>query len=86
MERILETGSVVLLFSAVFLAGKQVHPFRRFVRDPRSVISFGAGMAVAYVFVYLIPELHTRRNFVRVDTGAVGITANRVTRVSGSRQ
>jgi hypothetical protein len=61
MERVLETGFVALLFSTVFLVGARVHPFRRLVRDPRSVVSFGAGMAVAYVFVYLMPELHDAR-------------------------
>jgi len=65
MKWILETGIVALLFSTVFLAKGRIRPFRRFVRDQRSVVSFGAGMAVAYVFVYLMPELHgARRSFV----------------------
>jgi hypothetical protein len=62
MEGTLETGIVALLFSATFLVGERVHPFRGFIRDRRSVVSFGAGMAVAYVFVYLMPELHSVRS------------------------
>lgn len=61
---ILQTGAVALLFAATFLVGGRVHPLRSLVRDRRSIISFGAGMSAAYVFVHLMPELHgVRRAF-----------------------
>jgi hypothetical protein len=53
----LETGLAALLFAATFLVGGRVHPLRALVRDRRSILSFGAGMSAAYVFVKLIPEL-----------------------------
>jgi hypothetical protein len=62
---IIETGAAALLFSATFLIGDRVHPFRPLVHDRRSVVSFGAGMSAAYVFVYLLPELgDARHHFV----------------------
>lgn len=62
---IFETGAAALLFAATFLAGGRVHPFRSLVRDRRSVVSFGAGMSAAYVFVHLLPELSAvRQHFV----------------------
>lgn len=54
----LETGAAALLFIVTFLMGGRVHPFRTLVRDRRSIVSFGAGMSIAYVFVHLMPELH----------------------------
>ena len=62
---IIETGAAALLFAATFLVGGRVHPFRALIRDRRSIISFGAGMSAAYVFVHVMPELHdARRAFV----------------------
>jgi hypothetical protein len=58
---IAETGAAALLFAATFLWGGRAHPFRRLVRDERTVGSFGAGVAIAYVFVHLMPELHDAR-------------------------
>ena len=55
---IMETGAAALLFAATFLAGGRVHPFQRLINDRRSIISFGAGMSAAYVFVHVMPELH----------------------------
>lgn len=46
-----------LLFCLVFLVGGRVHPLRPLMTDRRALVSFGAGMAAAYVFVHLIPEL-----------------------------
>ncbi|WP_298832371.1 hypothetical protein [uncultured Piscinibacter sp.] len=61
---ILETATAALLFAAAFAFGGRVHPLRSLVRDRRSVISFGAGMSAAYVFVHLMPELtRVRRVF-----------------------
>ena len=55
---LVETGAAALLFAATFLAGGRVHPLRALIQDRRSIISFGAGMSAAYVFVHLMPELH----------------------------
>lgn len=61
----LETGAAALVFAATFLSGGRVHPFRSLIRDRRSILSFGAGMSAAYVFVHVMPELHgARRAFV----------------------
>jgi hypothetical protein len=63
-SRAVETGAAALLFAAVFLMGGRIHPFRSIVRDRRSIISFSAGMAMAYVFVHVMPELAAaRRSF-----------------------
>lgn len=58
---IFETGSAVLLFAATFLWGNHARPLSRIVKNPHSIISFGAGMASAYVFMHLMPELHEAR-------------------------
>ena len=61
---ILRTGAAALLFAAVFLVGGGLHPLRGVIRDRRSVVSFGAGMSAAYVFVHVMPELHGARSAV----------------------
>ena len=58
---IIETGPAVLVFVAIFLAGNHIHPLRALARDRRSMMSFTAGMSVAYVFVRMMPELHEAR-------------------------
>lgn len=62
MQMIIETGIAALLFSAIFLVGAYIKPLRRFIKNPRSIISFGAGMSAAYVFMHLMPELHAARS------------------------
>jgi len=65
MQELFVTGAAALLFATIFLAGRRIHPFRTLIGDRRILISFGAGMAVAYVFVHVMPELHdARRAFV----------------------
>ena len=59
--RLAETGAAALLFAAVFVFGGRIHPLRAVVRDRRSIVSFCAGMSMAYVFVRLMPELHGAR-------------------------
>jgi hypothetical protein len=59
---ILETGAAALLFMGTFVIGGRIHPFRSLVRDRRSIVSFGAGISIAYVFVHLMPELHGVRS------------------------
>ncbi len=56
------TGAAALLFASVFLFGSRVRPVRALVRDRRSIISFGAGVSAAYVFVHVMPELHGARS------------------------
>lgn len=62
MKETLITGATALLFAATFLLGERVHPLRALIRDRRSIISFGAGMSAAYVFVHVMPELHGARH------------------------
>lgn len=57
---IIETGVAALLFAAVFLVGDRVRPLGALIH-PRSMASFGGGMAAAYVFVHVMPELHGAR-------------------------
>ncbi len=58
---IAQTGVVALLFAATFLFGGHVYVLRLLGRGRRAIISFGAGMASAYVFVHVMPELHGAR-------------------------
>jgi hypothetical protein len=58
---ILATGIAALLFASALLEGGRLRPLRAVFRDERSVISFGGGMAAAYVFVRVMPELHSAR-------------------------
>jgi len=67
---VVATAAAALLFAATFLFGGRVHPLRALVRDRRSLISFGAGMAIAYVFVHVMPELHDAR---RALVGSVSV-------------
>ncbi len=56
---------VALLWATVFLYGRFVFPHHGHLLSRSNVISFGAGMSVAYVFVHMMPELHdVRRSFV----------------------
>lgn len=65
MDMVTETGVAALLFAAAFLFGSRMQLIRSRVKNPRSIISFGAGMSAAYVFMHLMPELHeARRTFV----------------------
>jgi hypothetical protein len=69
-RELLDTGLAALLFATVFLVGGHVHPLRALVRDRRSIVSFGAGMSAAYVFVHLMPELQgVRRAFAESVAG-----------------
>ena len=61
MQEVFKTGAAALLLALTFLLGERARPLRFFFRDPRSLISFGAGMSAAYVFVHLMPELHHAR-------------------------
>jgi hypothetical protein len=56
-----ESAAAALLFGAIFLLNGKLRPFRRLVREERSAVSFGAGVATAYVFVHVMPELNRAR-------------------------
>ena len=58
------SGTAMLLFAGVFLAGGRVHPLRLITRSQRSALSFGAGVSMAYVFVRVLPELQAARTDV----------------------
>jgi hypothetical protein len=58
----IESAAAALLFCAVFLVVGRLHPFRWLAREERSAVSFGAGVATAYVFVHVMPELNTARH------------------------
>jgi hypothetical protein len=49
------------LLAATFVFGGSFYPLRPLMRDRRSMISFGAGMSSAYVFVHVLPELSEAR-------------------------
>ncbi|MBP6595918.1 MAG: hypothetical protein KA187_00115 [Arenimonas sp.] len=70
-EALLTTGPAMLLFAAIFLGGQGVHPFRRWVQDRRSVLSFTAGMSAAYVFVRMMPELSEARELIRASSDSL---------------
>lgn len=53
----LATASSAALFAMTFLFGRDVHPLRGLIRDRRVIVSFGAGVATAYLFMRMMPEL-----------------------------
>jgi len=57
---LLSAGAAALL-AATMLFGGRLHPLRAVMRDRRSMVSFGAGMSSAYVFVHVLPELSEAR-------------------------
>lgn len=58
---LLETGFAAVLLAAAFVVGERTHLLGR-VLTPRSLTSFGGGMAAAYVFLHVMPELHGARH------------------------
>jgi hypothetical protein len=61
IERLLETGAAVLILLCVFLAGGRIRAASLLLRSPRSLFSFASGIVMAYVFVYVMPELSRAR-------------------------
>ena len=45
-----------------------MHPVQSLIRDQRTIISFGAGIAIAYVFVGVMPDLHDARRAFAAST------------------
>ena len=67
---LLATGLAALALAAVVLAGGRLHPLSAVTRDQRKRVSFCAGMAAAYVFVHVMPELQGVR-LVFVESASV---------------
>jgi len=61
-QRVLATGAVAVVFAAMFMAGGRIYPTRALFRDEASLVSFSAGIALAYVFIHVMPELNTARD------------------------
>ncbi len=51
----IEPLAAAFLFALIFLFGTKVHIIK--IKHHRSLLSFAAGVAIAYVFVHLLPEL-----------------------------
>lgn len=58
---LLETGLAAVLLAAAFVVGECTRILGRLLA-PRSLTSFGGGMAAAYVFLHVMPELHGARH------------------------
>jgi hypothetical protein len=58
----IESGAAALLFCAIFLMSGTLRPMRWLLRKERTAVSFGAGLAIAYVFVHVMPELNSARH------------------------
>lgn len=56
------------LFASAFLFGRHVAGQHGLVKDGRLLVSLGAGMSVAYVFVHVLPGLANLRTVFMVST------------------
>jgi hypothetical protein len=61
IPRFLETGGAAVVFAAMFLVGGRIHPMSVILRNQRSMLSFASGIAMAYVFAHVMPELEGAR-------------------------
>lgn len=61
LSTVWQSGLAALVFAAMFLFGERIHPFRALIRDRRTLVSFGSGIAIAYVFLQVMPDLHGAR-------------------------
>lgn len=59
--RFLETAGAALLLAGTFVLSDRVFPLHTRAAVRRNVLSFSAGMSVAYVFVHVMPELSDAR-------------------------
>ena len=69
-SELVATGLAALALAGVLLAGGRLHPLSAVTRDQRKRVSFCAGMAAAYVFVHVMPELQGVR-LVLVESASV---------------
>lgn len=58
----LASTAAAALFALTFMFGGRVHPARSLVSDRRIIVSFGAGVSTAYLFVRVMPELAEARD------------------------
>ncbi len=66
--KVLATGATAILFAAMFVLGGRIHPMPALLKSRRSALSFSSGIALAYVFVHVIPELAGARDtFLKVN-------------------
>jgi hypothetical protein len=65
--------AAALVFSAVFLLGSKSLIPRSLLRHQRKVLSFGAGVTIAYVFVHLLPELEAAREVLGHNEARMGL-------------
>lgn len=56
------------LMAMAFAFGGRIHPLQSLVQDRRSLVSFGAGVAAAYLFIGMMPEL--AEGMVKLDEAA----------------
>jgi hypothetical protein len=66
------SATAAVLFALTFLFGHRVHPMQSFVHDRRVIVSFGAGVSTAYLFVKMMPEL-SEAQATLAENGALGI-------------
>lgn len=57
----IETLAAAILFAAIFFFSGKLRLPPRIRRHHRRVLSFASGISIAYVFVYLLPELATAK-------------------------
>jgi len=70
-EKTIETLAASFLFALVFIFGPRVHRPGNIRR--RSLLSFSAGAAVAYIFVHLSPEIEGARNVFVEETANLAL-------------
>lgn len=70
------SAASAILFAATFMFGRHIHPLQSVVRDRRTIISFGAGISTAYLFVRMMPELgEARETLGEAGGGSKGMVA-----------
>ena len=59
------------MMALTFLLGDKIHPLESVVRDRRALLSFGAGVAAAYLFVGMMPELSDAVRYLESTEGTL---------------
>jgi len=65
--------AAALTFAAAFLFGSRALLPRSLLHHQRKVLSFGAGVTIAYVFVHLLPELEAAREVLGHSEARMGL-------------
>jgi hypothetical protein len=58
---IIATGSSALILAVTFPIGGRLQLVRKLIRDRERLLSLGAGVSIAYVFVHMMPEMADAR-------------------------